>query len=420
MLLIASYSSLLVSIHHFTTSSELFYLNNKNLVNILAQNDNSKKDTQLNQRLETIETIEDSPLKVMLLNDLALSYAKIGNIEKAIAILSQSLSITHNFKDIVSKITTIGTIAINHHKIGKTQQGIKILDQTIEKINSIEDQSLQGQLLLNIAFNYEAIEKKRSELLFAQSQTLIEKASQPLPKYPFLATGTNLKLGLTGNFQSFRDTTATVGININLYKQWTEEDISVDGSLFLNFDSSRAVNNYRPNSLIFSTYRRHFDDQWSFFTNVFNSTNQDLFATKNDDEDLTIISNLLIGAGLNLWRGNSPREFLDFQVGIGPRYEYDFIDFEERQNNIHPTLGILLLGRNFSVGKTKLNQTFAIIPALDDLNNYTITSDTNLSIPISDRWFLNNRVFMRYRNEVIYEENPQLEFLFTTGVQYAF
>ncbi|WP_198649069.1 DUF481 domain-containing protein [Cyanothece sp. BG0011] len=402
-------------------TNQSFYREKRNLPKILTKNDDTNKNAQLNRRLEGIEAIEDSPLKVMLLNDLALSYAKINNIDQALALLSQSLSITKTFEDMVSKITTLGTIAINHHKIGKTQRGIKILDQTIEQINSIENQSLQGQLLLNIGFKYEEMgQKKRSQTLFAQSQTLIEKASQPLPEYPFLATETNLKLGLTGNFQSFRDTTAAVGINLNLYKQWTREDIAIDGSLFLNFDSSRAVNNYRPNSLIFSSYRRHFDDQWSFFANVFNSTNQDLFAAKNDDEDLTIISNLLIGAGLNLWRGNSPRDFLDFQVGIGPRYEYDFIDFEERQNNIHPTLGVLLLGRNFSVGKTKLNQTFAIIPALDDLNNYTITSDTNLSIPISDQWFLRNRVFMRYRNEVIYEDNPQLEFLFTTGVQYAF
>lgn len=389
--------------------------------NILSQHSGTNKNLRFSQSLDTINEMKDSHLKVMLLNDLALSYAKSGNIDKAEKILNQALSIIENFDDITLKITNLTNLANHYHIINRKIKAFKLLENTLDVISRVEDKSLQGQLLLSLSLKYgEMGKEKKAETLFAQSQTLITEAAQPIPEFPFTAIGSNLQLGLTGNVQSFRDTTAAVGINVNFYQQWAEDDFSVDGSLFLNYDSSRAVNNYRPNSFIISVYRHHFDDQWNFFTDFFNSTNQDLFSSKNDDEDLTILSNLLVGAGLNLWRGDSPRQFLDIQFGVGPRYQYEYIDFEERRNRIDPTIGVILLGRGFSIENATVNQNFAIIPSVDDWNDYSITSDTNLSIPISDRWSLSNRLFLRYRNEVIYERNPKLEFLFTTGVNYQF
>ena len=91
-----------------------------------------------------------------------------------------------------------------------------------------------------------------------------------------------------------------------------------------------------------------------------NSTNQNLFSSKNDDEDLVIISELFVGVGLNLWRGDSRGDFFDLQLGIGPRYEYDYIDFEEKRNQIDPALAIILLGRGFTLGEAKLNRLWSI------------------------------------------------------------
>ena len=122
-----------------------------------------------------------------------------------------------------------------------------------------------------------------------------------------------------------------MGIELNFSKQWSEDDIFVDGNISLDFDSSRTVNTYRPSSLILSVYRNHFNAQWNFFTDLSITTNQDLFSSRNDDEDLTIVGSVYFGAGLNLWRGDLRGEFLDLQLGIGPRYEYDFIDLELRE-----------------------------------------------------------------------------------------
>ena len=397
--------------------------NHHNTIPLMASSEarDLEQKSRLDQSLEMIDEMDESQLKVILLNDLALNYAKLGYEEKAIAILEQSLSIAESFEDVVVKVTTMTSIAKYYAQIGQKPRSIEILDNTVALASQVADKSLQGQLLLEISLKYGEIgEEASAQTLFAQSQTIIAEASQPLPEFPFPETPPTVKLGFSGSVNSFRDTTALVGIDVDFAKQWSYDDIFVDGSIYIDYDSSRSVNNYRPGSLILSVYRNHFNEQWNFFTNFFNSTNQDLFAAKNDDEDITIISEVLVGAGLNLWRGDSPSNFLDFQLGIGPRYEYDYIDFELRRNQVDPTLGIILLGRGLPIGEAKLNQVFGIFPTLNDLNNYNITSNTKLSVPLTERWSLSNRLFVRYRNELVFESNPKWELFFTTGLEYEF
>ncbi len=377
--------------------------------------------SRLDQSLEMIDEIDDSQRKVILLNNLALNYAQLGDIDMAIAILERSLSIAKSFEDVVVKVTAITNIAKYYAQIGQKSQAIEILDSTVELASIVEDKSLQGQLLLEISLKYGEIGQEESaQTLLAQSQAIIAASRQPLPEFPFAETPTTFKLGFSGNVSSFRDTTAYLGIDLDFSKQWSEDDIFVDGNIAFDFDSSRTVNTYRPSSLILSVYRNHFNAQWNLFTTFSLVTNQDLFSSRNDDQDLTVISSVYVGAGLNLWRGDSRGEFVDLQLGIGPRYEYDFIDLELRRNRTDPVIAILLLARDFSIAGAKLNQTFVIVPALNDFNNYLIGSETKLSIPLTEKWSLTNTLFLRYRNEKIFEANPKLRFFFTTGLEYEF
>lgn len=376
---------------------------------------------KFDQSLEMVNEMDNSPLKITLLNDLALNYAQLGDSEKAIAILDQSLSIAKSFEDVVAKVTSMTNIAKYYAQIGQKSRAIEILNNTVNLVSVVADKSLQGQLLLDISFKYREIgEDDTAQNILQKSQTIIAETSEPLPEFPFTETPSNFKLGFAGFVNSFRDTTAFVGIDVDFYKQWPKNDIWVDSTIYLSFDSSRSVNNYRPGSLIYTVYRHHFDSQWSFFTIFFNSTNEDLFSSKNDDEDLVIISALYFGGGFNLWRGDSPNNFIDFQLGIGPRYEYDFIDFEQRRNQASPTLGVILFGRGFSIGQAKLANISGIFPALDNFNNYILSSDTKLSIPLSKRWSFTNRMFVRYRNQTVIETNPKWLFLFSTGLEYEF
>ncbi len=263
-------------------------------------------------------------------------------------------------------------------------------------------------------------EEKKAELFFSQSQTLTAEAAQPSPAFPFQETPSQLKFSVAGNISSFRDTTEFLGTNIDYAKQWIQKDIFVDGNIYFGYDSSRAVNNYRPGGLMTALYHRHFNEDWNFFVDFFSSVNEDLYSSRNDDEDLTIITHVWLGAGLNLWRGESNRELLDFQLGVGLRYEYDYVNFEQRRNETNPTLGIIFLGRGFSVGKAKINQTFAFLLALDELNNFIFNSNTKLSYPITERWSFVSRLFLRHRSDKILEENPSLNVFFSTGLEYDF
>ncbi|MDJ0659147.1 MAG: hypothetical protein QNJ42_06610 [Crocosphaera sp.] len=389
--------------------------------NVANQNNGLINKSSLDKNLEMIDQIDNIQLKVKLLNDLSLSYYKIGEVEQAKEILAQSLSFAENFDEQELKITAIIEIANYYYKIGQNKQALNVLDQAIPFINTLDNKLIQGQLLLNAAFQYETMQQEKKAALFlSQSQTLTAKASQPSPEFPFKETPSQFKMGVTGNVASFRDTTGFLGVDIDYGKQWTKQDIRFDGNLYFGYDSSRSVNNYRPGGLMTAVYRRHFDEDWNFFVDFFSSVNEDLYSARNDDEDLTIITGLWLGAGLNLWRGKSNNEFLDFQLGVGPRYEYDYVNFKQRKNEASPTLGIIFLGRGFSVGKAKINHTFAFLPALDELDDLVLTSNTELSYPITERWSFVSRLFLRHRSDKVLEENPDLNMFFSTGLEYSF
>ena len=249
---------LLVGLNNPVIASPQFNNQDKTIPSIASfEVQDLQEKSQLDQSLEIINEMDDSQLKVILLNNLALSYAKSGDLDQAIAILDQSLSIAKGFEDVVLKVTTITSIAKHYHQIDQNTKAIEILEDTIDLASMVEDKSLQGQLLLEISFKYREIgEEDSAQTLFNQSQTIIAEASQPLPEFPFTETPATLKLGFSGHIQSFRDTTGSFGINVDFAKQWSEDDIFVDGSVYLDYDNSRSVNNYRPESLITTVYRQ--------------------------------------------------------------------------------------------------------------------------------------------------------------------
>ncbi|MGK7920894.1 MAG: hypothetical protein AB4080_12900, partial [Trichodesmium sp.] len=127
-----------------------------------------------------------------------------------------------------------------------------------------------------------------------------------------------------------------------------------------------------------------------------------------------------LGAGLNLWRGQTANQSWDVQFFFSPRYEYDYIDFEERQNRVDPTLGIAFIGRDVKIGSATFNQLFMFGQSLRDSENLISTYNTTFSIPISKRWSFTNRLFLRFRNETIFEDNPKWNFYYTTGLNFKF
>ena len=377
--------------------------------------------SKLLKTLDIINHMEDDYTKAKLLYDIAIINIQLRDEQQANSLLIQCLNITQNLNNPKQKIDLLVAVAEAYGKLNEYDRAQEILILATESAYATDEQLIKGQLLLEIALGYELIGLEApTDDLFTQSQTIIEETFKPSTDFPFSELPDTLKLGVAGNINSFRDTTAFLQVTANYYKQWPTSDISIDSTVSVSFDSSRTVNNYRPSSLIEIGYRSHINQKWNLFSDIFIVTNQDLFASRNDSEDLTIIATGLVGIGLNLWRGDKPRKFLDFQFGIGPRYEYDFIKFEERENRVSPVLGLVLLGRNFQLGKFAVDETFAIIPNIDNFGRSTISSDTKLSFLIDENWSFVNRLFIRNRNPQVFEENPAIDFFFTTGVNYQF
>ncbi len=388
---------------------------------IHPQNQLSKDIDKLSETLLIIDATADSQIKISLLNNLALSYARLGSIEKALTMLERSLLIADSLEDVSVQVTNKTSIAQYYAQIGANKQAINVLESATDIVKGNTDPSQQSQLLLDISLAYRAVgDHEEANTLLAQSQAVIAQANVDMPEFPFSATPLNVQLGLSGWLRSFKETKAVAGVDLNLYKQWPEQDIFVEATMFVNYDSSRSVNNYRPGALNFLFYRHHFNEKWSFITDFFGSTNQSLVSSSTNDEDLTIIAETFAGLGYNLWRGDSPGKFLDIQIGVGPRYQYDYIDFEQRRNEVNPAAALILWGRDLSIGNARLDLLFSFVPTLNGSTNYELVSNTELSVPLNEKWSFTNRLYFRYLNETIIETNPKSLFFFSTGLRYKF
>ncbi|MGD1716524.1 tetratricopeptide repeat protein [Dapis sp. BLCC M172] len=388
----------------------------------------SHPKSQVSEVLETVNQMDDSQAKAILLNQIALKYIDLGELEQAEEILAKSLAISKNLEEQTVQVNLLTNIAKQYAQIGQLDKAEEILELTVEIANSVEDKLTQGQLLLEIALTYQSLGlEDSSQTLISQSQTLISESQTiteeppPVAEYPFQEEQVEFSLGFAATISSFRDTTWNIGINSNLYKQWSRSDVLINSSVSVSFDSSRAEDEkYRPSSLTAILYRRHFNQDWHFAANLFANTNQELLAAKNDDEDLTVIITPALGVGFNFWRGETAKESWDIQFLFTPRYEYDYIDFEERRNRVDATLAIALIGRDVKIGRATFNQIFVFGQSLRDSENLISTYNTTFSIPISKRWSFTNRLFLRFRNETIFEDNPKWNFYYTTGLDFKF
>lgn len=271
-----------------------------------------------------ILSMDNSPLKVIILTNLALKYARQNNQKKALKILAKAQQISLQLTDNYQQIVSLTRVAQTYGEISKRESALASLNLAKEKTKQIKDKSLQASLLLNIALEYEKLGKiETANNIYQQSQTIKAQISQPQLEFPFEQTPTKFQIGLLANVNSFRNTTATFGFDVNYEKQWEISDILLNGAVFIGYDSDRTFNKFRPTGLINSVYRHHFDKEWSFHQ-CLNNRKSGVFASQNDDDDLSILGNLLFGGGYNLWRGETPSNSVDLQLGLGGIYEYDF------------------------------------------------------------------------------------------------
>jgi hypothetical protein len=229
-----------------------------------------------------------------------------------------------------------------------------------------------------------------------------------------------VKLGFALSGTTFRDDTAVGAINMDYYKQGAHEDLEIDLAAALSYDSSRSENTFRPNGLGVLVFRRHLDAKWNLFFGQLATVNNDTFSSRNDDNDLSILTASLIGAGYNLWRGEKPSSFVEVQIGAGARYEYEKLDSAEIVNEAAPNLAVILRARELKLSRLRLNQTVSVGSLMDEWSNVFMWSTTSIQLPLSERWSWTNTLLLRYRTQPVDKDDPNLNASFATGLTYTF
>ena len=375
---------------------------------------------RLRQSLLLIKAMPNARPKALLLLDLVEACLEEVCGMEPNALLNQAQRIVEGQEVGEARITDQIRIARLLSQVEQPQRAKQTLAMAQQETrlyyaaNTKAARTLRAQLLLQISLAYNAIEAPAaSKQLLVESRSLLQDPMGPEP-FPFQERAAQVELGLGAGGNSFTDTTVRADFSVDLYKQWPRQDLYLDGLFALDYDSSRSVVNGRPIGIATFIYRHHLSPKWNIFYDQLLAVNSAGFAVSDDDEDLSAVSTSLAGAGLNLWRGDHPGSFLDLQLGIGPRYEYDYIDFQRRKDKLGASLGLILVGREIPIGGSKLAILFGGGSYLGDWNDVSVLLDTTLDVPISRRWSWSNSFVLRCQGDKVVEQNPNFNAIFSS------
>lgn len=381
---------------------------------------------RLQQSRQLVEDLPDARPKALLLLDLVEACLARPCGTEPSSLLEQAGPILEGGKDPEQRIEDLIRVVQLQRRLGQPEQAAQRLRQVRQQAvrlpppDSEEARLRRAQLLLQISLAEENGDTAPGDDDFlAQSQALLKQPVKPEP-FPFRERPTRLELGLGVGGNSYTDLTVRADLSVDLYKQWPRQDLYLDGFFALDYDSSRSVNNFRPIGLATIIYRRHLNRKWNLFYDQLTSVNSTTFSTDDDDQDLSAISASYAGVGLNLWRGDDPGSFLDLQLGIGPRYQYEYIDYERKKDKLGAALGLILVGRKIPIGASRLSIILGSGAYMDDWEDAVLLFDSTLDIPLSRRWSWSNRLVLRYLTDPIAERYPKMNALFSTGFTFKF
>ncbi len=384
------------------------------------------RQQRLQQSLLLIKAMPDARPKALLLLEL-VDTCLVGfcGMEPG-PLLDQALGIIKDEKNPEQRVNDLIRVARTYGRLEQPQQAEQVLADAQRQALLLhtdateEERIRRARLLLQISLAHEVIDGSgaTSDLL-AESRALLEQPTGPEP-FPFQERPARVELGVGAGGNSFTDTSIRADLGVDLYKQWPRQDVYLDGLFALDYDSSRSVVNGRPIGIATLIYRRHLSSKWNLFYDHLLAVNATGFAVADDDEDLSAITSSLVGAGLNLWRGDHPGSFLDLQLGIGPRYEYEYVDFQRLKDKLGAALGLILVGREIPIGGSRLAILFGGGSYLDDWNDGFALLDTTIDIPLSRRWAWSNSLVLRYQADTVIKQNPNLSSVFSSRFTFKF
>jgi putative salt-induced outer membrane protein YdiY len=371
--------------------------------------------------LETIRRVVDPAQRASLLLDAVEACQQAQRCqEPATERLQEIAAAVRGISEPFRKVDLLLRLSRLEQQLGLFSEASNTRTEAREVVMA-SDEADRGALLLKLGLAAEEAENSgEGERLLAEAAERMNPSSASRLSFPFKPLPATVKLGFAVSGTTFRDDTALGAINLDYYKQGEREDLEIDLAAALSYDSSRSENTFRPNGLGVLVYRRHLDAKWNLFFGQLATVNNDTFSSRNDDNDLSVLTASLIGAGYNLWRGEKPSSFVEVQIGAGVRYEYEELDSVEILNEAAPNLALILRARELKLGRLRLNQTLSIGSLMDDWSNAFLWSTTSIQLPLTERWSWTNTLLLRYRTQPVDDNDPNLNASFASGLTYTF
>ena len=364
--------------------------------------------SSLSEALKQAESLKDRQWKATFLSNIAVQYARLGQIAKAKEILDQAVETALTIYNDTERATVLGDIALKLADIGETALAAEVLSQAREAIDEIKNTQVQASLLRDLSFKYAKIGDSQTEAeLLAQIKVITESKSELVTQWKFKEDPLELGINLGGNITSERKTVTNFNFGLDIRKQWLKDYFETDFSFGINIDDSRREEDRRRFSLNIDQlyYQHHFSKRWSYVLGA--------IAEKRDSRRINFRSLAYTGIGLNLWRGEGQRRLTPF-FGVGHRYE-NYDDFRETRITEFPNATVGFWHQNYLFNNWKLDQFFIYAVPVENSDNSVANFLTTLRIPLVGRLSLKNTLLLRYYAQpaLARENDVNVEFRFS-------
>ncbi|MGB3491912.1 MAG: DUF481 domain-containing protein [Elainellaceae cyanobacterium] len=375
-------------------------------------------DRYLRAALELIPQIESESEQVSALLAIADLYAKYGEQEAVLIPLAAAEQLAETTIEPLLRAQLWMAIATRYADLLQPAQAGTALTMAQQSIEAAELSESQAIALAQLAIQSADLGQTDAVAgLVAQSQEILtalaedrsiandanesEVASSGLTPRPWSGS-----FGLQSSVFSGDRTRGVVTLSGTAERQWRQHFLDLSLRLTYNFDGARDDADLFSGEWVADSLHYGSEDVQFFVNSSVASDNL---------ENLNLRARLAAGASFTIWQVASDRR-LDLQTGLSARYE-NFEDQDDEFTPVSASLGLNYQDIWFSTLRFKQSFTFDV--PIAESNNILFQSQTDLGIPISDRWSFNNSARLTLSGNPG-NDNPPLLFNLQTGLQYAF
>lgn len=351
---------------------------------------------------------------------IADRYAASDQPEAAQMQLEAAAQLAENVADPLQRGKQWMAIASRYANLLQPAASGAALDKAQQAITAAPPSSQQAIALSQLAIQFADLgQSQTAATLVIQSQRMLtaveagdeprqnEQASQAVETASgFTPRPWNGTVGLQSSLFSGDRTRGGVTLSGNAERQWRRHFLDLSLRLAYDFDNGRDDPDLFSGQGIIDSLHYGSEAVQLFVNSSVASDNL---------ENLNLRARLATGANFRVLQDTSDRR-LDLRAGVSARYE-SFEDQGDEFNPVSASLGINYQDIWFRA--LRLKQALTVDIPLNESENLLFQSQTDLGIPISDRWSVNNSARLTLSGDPA-DDNPPLLFNLQTGLQYAF